>query len=449
MMNKVLQHNLRVTVVAVFLVQPFLCLCQDIVIPKFPNGSSSQAIPFSLKSSSPPSSSMNPNIVDSQIMETCDPPCNLWGDMITPGYNIYLAWDSPSGCGGFDEWIYYDDGVNNNAYGITEGGSFMVAIRFEQYQLAQYSGGFITEVKIFLGSSVYATEFVLMIWKGDNASHLIYVQSLSDIAIGDWNTIILTSPVWIDISRELWIGYACNNTVTGEYPAGFDKGPAVGGYGDLINFNGEDWETLSGYGLDYNWNIEAHVLSFDGEHKKLPNSSDNVLQNRRADETSFEVPLKKTSKLIRNDFIELLGYNVYRDNVKINTSIITESHYLDEDLEMVSHTYYVTAVYSFCESEPSTEVVFQWPPPNVNDIYALPEVKIYQNSTTKQISIVSDKALKSLILFNYTGQIIEERNNLMTNEVTIDISPYHTGLYILKVITADGKVHSKSMVITN
>lgn len=47
---------------------------------------------------------------------------------------------------------------------------------------------------------------------------------------------------------------------------------------------------------------------------------------------------------------ELLGYNVYRDDVSINTSPITETTYVDEDVPPGSHIYGVTAVYDNGES---------------------------------------------------------------------------------------------------
>lgn len=48
--------------------------------------------------------------------------------------------------------------------------------------------------------------------------------------------------------------------------------------------------------------------------------------------------------------IKLLGYNVYRDGVKINKALLAESAYVDDTAEKGSHKYHVTAVYDLGES---------------------------------------------------------------------------------------------------
>ena len=54
--------------------------------------------------------------------------------------------------------------------------------------------------------------------------------------------------------------------------------------------------------------------------------------------------------------LDLLGYNIYRNDVQINGEVITDTEYLDNGLAEGTYSYYVTAVYNEGESEP-TEVV--------------------------------------------------------------------------------------------
>lgn len=51
--------------------------------------------------------------------------------------------------------------------------------------------------------------------------------------------------------------------------------------------------------------------------------------------------------------IDLLGYNVYRDRVRINSDIVTGTTYIDAAPSKEKHTYHVTAVYDRGESVPS------------------------------------------------------------------------------------------------
>ncbi len=55
---------------------------------------------------------------------------------------------------------------------------------------------------------------------------------------------------------------------------------------------------------------------------------------------SWEAPVTK----------ELLGYNIYRNNVQVNTDVITETTYTDEGVTAGTHFYGVSAVYSNGES---------------------------------------------------------------------------------------------------
>ena len=59
----------------------------------------------------------------------------------------------------------------------------------------------------------------------------------------------------------------------------------------------------------------------------------------------------------RNTEPDLAGYNIYRDNQKINTEPVTGNHHLDRDLAEGIHTYTVKAVdLAGLESEPSNEI---------------------------------------------------------------------------------------------
>lgn len=53
---------------------------------------------------------------------------------------------------------------------------------------------------------------------------------------------------------------------------------------------------------------------------------------------------------------ELLGYNVYRNGVKINQNPIVDAKYIDTTAENADHTYQVSAVYDKGESELSEAI---------------------------------------------------------------------------------------------
>ncbi len=42
-----------------------------------------------------------------------------------------------------------------------------------------------------------------------------------------WNEIDLNSPILIDASQELWLGYVCSSLNAWDFPAACDDGPAL------------------------------------------------------------------------------------------------------------------------------------------------------------------------------------------------------------------------------
>ncbi len=77
------------------------------------------------------------------------------------------------------------------------------------------------------------------------------------------------------------------------------------------------------------------------------------------------------------DTTALEGYNIYRDQEKINTSTITEPHYTDNIANNGTYQYYVTAVYQNNESEPSNTV-------EVNIMIA-PNIMVSMTSITQEV----------------------------------------------------------------
>jgi len=166
------------------------------------------------------------------------------------------------------EWIHWDDGENYTSIGTNSATEFDVAARWEQAQLVQYDGNQVAQIAFFPDQA--AATYKVRVWTGGTIAgpaNMVVDQTVTNPVIGAWNYIILTTPVLIDISQELWVGYYVNTT-TG-FPAGCDNGPAVDGYGNMMNWGG--WTTLKEISpsLDYNWNIQAFIETLAGEYIML------------------------------------------------------------------------------------------------------------------------------------------------------------------------------------
>jgi hypothetical protein len=154
--------------------------------------------------------------------------------------------------------IRYDDGVNHDA--IAANDFLMAAAYWPASTMEQYTGMKLSEVKVYIHDT--ATQFTLMICgQGTPISPgAMLHEQIAEVNAYSWNTIVLSQQV--DISGDdLWVGYEVHHYL-GDFAAGCDAGPAVAGYGDMVSFDGIYYEPISGFGLDYNWNIAA-ILTDD------------------------------------------------------------------------------------------------------------------------------------------------------------------------------------------
>jgi hypothetical protein len=174
--------------------------------------------------------------------------------------------------GNVSEWLHWDDGQNHDGIGLTDGGSFDVAIGFIPAQLAQYDGYQITKIRIFPKEYITA-QFSIEIFEGPDLDNMTlqHLQSIPSPAAEQWNEIQLDQPYTIDASQRLLVGYWVFDQSPGYYPAGIDDGPAETGSGDLISFDdGTTWDALSEIiSIEGNWNIQIWVTNQKGKEFKL------------------------------------------------------------------------------------------------------------------------------------------------------------------------------------
>jgi hypothetical protein len=136
------------------------------------------------------------------------------------------------------------------------------------------------------------------------------------------------------------------------------------------------------------------------------------------------------------------GYNVYRDGDQINATLVTVLTYVDESLVPGLFEYYVTAVYYFGESDES------------DPIYALitgienyddNAFQIFPNPASSQVYVKSPLEITNLKVLSNSGQLVMDKEvNAMYYR--IDVSKFESGIYYIKIETADGEILKKITV---
>jgi hypothetical protein len=98
--------------------------------------------------------------------------------------------------------------------------------------------------------------------------------------------------------------------------------------------------------------VEDLTLDLADDHVILSWADPEFTRNTRG---LYHTKIDGSTRINRD--VEILGYNIYRDEEMINEEPVTDNFYLDYDIEAEeTYTYYVTVIYNLGESEPSNEV---------------------------------------------------------------------------------------------
>ncbi len=272
-----------------------------------------------------------------------DPPTNLQASV--NGSNVNLSWDAPSGGGGGTEELIYDNNTVTGSYywvGNTMATRMSPSGPCKILNISYYTTG-----NGSFNAEIYG-------WNGSQPNTSTIYSTSASAANNDW--------VSLDITGS-------NITVNGDFVVGYGSTSETNslGYDENLN-NGRSWDFSGGSWSSWTeaYLIRSEVEYTDGSREKLlavalpppsgvaaPEEKDNDFRQG----ISKSQPIPNQSSFFR----ELLGYNIYRNGIKINSSIVTATTYGDNGLAGGTYNYSVTAVYNAGESNPAgpVEVVVQ------------------------------------------------------------------------------------------
>lgn len=275
------------------------------------------------------------SIMGIRAQSNCPAPTGLNTLLHTPNWNnVQLSWNPAIDSTAID--ISWSTENLDNSIGLNGPGDWCGVVRFEPSDLTDAAGLSLSSVSFIPAEAQSVCSYSIKVWQGGsiindttfNPGTLLAEQPItSTLQIGSLNTILLTTPISIDPTQELWIGIRCN--ATAGYPLGVSENPVALNKGELIVLDSM-WSTLTASTLEYNW----------------------VIIGRLSDPNNI-----------------VSGYNLYKDDVMVNTSVLTSTHFLDS-VPTGTYEYGVTAVYgNGCESDAisATIVMTDYPCANCND----------------------------------------------------------------------------------
>ncbi|OQY29974.1 MAG: hypothetical protein B6244_01565 [Candidatus Cloacimonetes bacterium 4572_55] len=398
------------------------------------------------------------------------PPCNLQGTYDSGNEVVDLVWEEPC-AGPADPWLHWDDGANNDAIGLTNGGTFTVAARFDGSDMEPYVGHDLTEMKVW--ANVPTVEYLIKVWEGGsngNPGTEIYNAQLTDIEDGDWTTHVFNSPITIQDGNEYWMGYQVTHAA-GEFVAGCDVGPMVSNKGGWISTDGVAWDQIAALGLDVNWNIQGHVPSVATAFNRW------VVSDEIIDTPNLDIDLSVAPGNHVRDTRDLPEYYlVYRSFTPGNYADSyaqiddpTALNWTDENIIVppsgsLTYYYVMTAVYeNDFESEVSNETFVEVftegvEDPDVDSKVSFNVNQNYPNPIASHTTIsysIPETAPVSVAIYNATGQHVRSLVNKQQTSGDYEVSWNGTndsgeivsgGVYFYTVKAGD-HIQSRQMVL--
>ncbi len=390
-----------------------------------------------------------PDCVEVPSTTTCEP-----GAPITGVYK----WNAPDNFGSLiswgeniqpiAEWLYYDNGENADAIGLTNGGSFYWGIMFPKDGLAAYGGCSLTKVSFF---DYEAHTGNILIYQGGDTKPgtLVLTQPYTATGSKAYVEVQLSNVVGIDITQNIWI--VMNNS-NGQYVAaiGEDTGNANGRW---ISMDGNDWADINaatGGQITGTWNLRGFVTNAAKGKEAVVIEVPSLNGTPGGVITHTGVSLQGDAPAYNPVRAEITKYNVYRSTENANYSLIGsvnavagQTYYEYYDAVNAINTYYyqVKAEYdNGCESEPAQSAVNpanNYVTVNVTSIGQFDdEVNLYPNPTSGNVTIQAT-GMNRITVVSALGQVVydAEIENDMT---TLNMGQFTSGVYMVRIATATG-----------
>ena len=389
---------------------------------------------------------------------SCEAPTDLMGEYVWNGssdYGAHITWDMDVVM--HDGWLYYDDGTNLDAVGLSQGGSFYWGIMLPASMLQPYAGTALTKVSCF-ASEVHTGTLLIYLGGSDAPSALVHQQPYAVQTTGGFVEWELTNAIPISGTQNLWI--VMNNNVDGQYVAscGPDMGEANGRW---LSEDGQEWVDAASLGLLATWNLRGFVTDErSGELLPIEVPALNGTSGATFAMSGVATPTKAVEDH-NNRALNITQFNVYRSTSNSEYSLIAtvpvvlgQNNYEYLDVAQSGTYYYqVTAYYEAgditCESAPA---LAKLNPSNdyvvVNVTSVLDdnvEAKIYPNPTQGNINIEAI-GMRRITIVTALGQVVYDSEVDGDYEV-LNMSDYKAGIYMVRVVTEQGMTVQRVTVV--
>lgn len=279
-------------------------------------------------------------------------PAENVGITTSAGNKANLTWDAPE-LGDYKTLRWFNGAVEGTN-GRVEGGELWVACLWDAKDIDNYFDYTVTDVEFYSAYNIPHTFYIYV------DGELRSTQVLNNVNPNEFNVAQLDTPVTVERGKTLKVAYKINHS-SGNWVIGSDRQKGIDGKGNLMSEDGVNWYNASRDDMVGNWAITVRLapysikaassLNAEGGRQKAEGSV--IAESSRKKVEGVEsiglemAPSYKSSPNKSSAFVnkEVVGYNVYRNDVKINSSILTDTKYSDVMLVDVNNCYEVEALF--------------------------------------------------------------------------------------------------------
>jgi len=358
------------------------------------------------------------NLIQGQSKLNFDPTTNVrYGQDHLPS-QVDVMWTPPEGWepSPVDKWIDWDLGLwDGNSLGSCVDCPAEAGSKWDYSIIGMYDSVYLTKIRFVITEP--EIHYAIKVYQGapGNFDTLLVYPLEDSLTFNLFDTLDL-EPILLDTEKDLWLVYWVNSLASG-YPLPLGVNPAMIGYGNLLNWTGYWWDTLTSInpGIDYNWSI--------GGFLETPNDT-------------IKYPLFNIYRAIDDGAFEMINQSPFLDTIYYD--------YLGRDLDPLHLYYYVTCLYEAGESEPSDTLHISFV--GTPEMIRLKSLKVYPNPAKDQIRVESTEGkIMSVSVITIEGEVVLYRS-FNDENILLDISCLPSSLYILQTITENGTSASKLMI---
>lgn len=317
---------------------------------------------------------------------------------------VDLSWDKPIRTQ--EVTLSKTTGEYSTGAGMNYGGTMEVGQRFTpaELQAAGVDGFYLESISFWPDASA---DFTLKVWKSDyeGQEKEFYTQQVTSdqITLGEWNTIELDEPVFINAKQYYIFGYSAYMS-SQAYPCGYDMGPVTEG-GDAMFYEGE-WISFCSMAptmYDFNWLIRANVSNLHSS-KSLVKAEDDF-------DYTYEV-----LRFAQADSATVTSWT------KISTEDYKEFSLRDEDWKDLPDGNYYYAVFSRSQAGNTSDTV-------LSAMLPKGQVSLVSVSASTNNGTSAEGALVSLVSEDSTHVY----NGTLGSDEKTDIPAVLKGDYVLRI----------------